>query len=160
MGVGEVALAGAAERDAGAGLRRRGLEAKVANAAAPLRLLGAALDDLGQPGLQVDVVQRALRHARRLPAVVLDAAAAAAAGILLLLRLAVVGARADGGAGGDVVLVGGGVVARVRRPRLVVLRVGEVLAPLLLLLVALRAALEVVVLSGDRRLPAAARHCS
>lgn len=159
MGVGEVALAGAAERDAGAGLRRRGLEAKVANAAAPLRLLGAALDDLGQPGLQVDVVQRALRHARRLPAVVLDAAAAAA-GILLLLRLAVVGARADGGAGGDVVLVGGGVVARVRRPRLVVLRVGEVLAPLLLLLVALRAALEVVVLSGDRRLPAAARHCS
>lgn len=158
MGVGEVALAGAAERDAGAGLRRRGLEAEVANAAAPLRLLGAALDDLGQPGLQVDVVQRALRHARRLPAVVLDAAAAAA-GILLLLRLAVVGARADGGAGGDVVLVGGGVVARVRRPRLVVLRVGEVLAPLLLL-VALRAALEVVVLGGDRRLPAAARHCS
>jgi len=57
VGVGQVALAGAAERDAGAGLGCRTLQAEVANAAVLLGLLGTGLDDLGQSGLQVDVFQ-------------------------------------------------------------------------------------------------------
>jgi hypothetical protein len=62
MGAREVVLAGAAEHDAVAGLGGGALEPEVADAAVAL-----GLRDVGEPGLQVDVVQRALRHAR-LPA--------------------------------------------------------------------------------------------
>jgi hypothetical protein len=62
MGAREVVLAGAAEHDAVAGLGGGALEPEVADAAVAL-----GLRDVGESGLQVDVVQRALRHAR-LPA--------------------------------------------------------------------------------------------
>jgi hypothetical protein len=64
VGAREVVLAGAAEHDAGARLGSGALEPEVADAADALGLVWAGLRDLGHPGLQVDVVQRALRQAR------------------------------------------------------------------------------------------------
>jgi hypothetical protein len=137
MGAREVVLAGAAEYDAVAGLGGGALEPEVADAAVALGLVGAGLRDLGEPGLQVDVVQRALRHAR-LPAA--------------LCRVR------DGRARGDAVLHGG-VLPRVREQAI---GVRQALSPLLvgaLLRSPPRAApLHVMHGGGGRRLLAFVHH--
>ncbi|OEL27945.1 hypothetical protein BAE44_0011038, partial [Dichanthelium oligosanthes] len=121
VGAGEVVLAGAAEHDAGAGLRGGAVKAEVADAAVPLGLvLRASLSDLGQPRLQVDdVVQRALRHTR-LPGALGRVPGAGTGG----------GVTADRRGRGDTALRGGA-LPRVRVPG-PVLGVREALAPLLL----------------------------
>jgi hypothetical protein len=163
VGTGEVVLARAAEHDAGAGLGGGAVEAEVADAAVPLGLVRAGLDDLSQPGLQVDdAVQRALRHAR-LPGALgrgrgrgrVPAAGTGGAGV-----------AADGRGRGDTVLqLQGGALARVRVPG-PILGVREALAPLVVVVGALLPreppgdAAHAAPLHGrrDRRLLAAVRH--
>jgi hypothetical protein len=158
VGTGEVVLARAAEHDAGAGLGGGAVEAEVADAAVPLGLVRAGLDDLSQPGLQVDdAVQRALRHARLPGAFGRGCGCVPAAGA---------GVAADGRGRGDTVLqLQGGALARVRVPG-PILGVREALAPLVVVVGALlpreppRDAGHAVPLHGrrDRRLLAAVRH--